>query len=52
MIKQQQNKLRNAIESILDIDEFNVQIDHEKEDASYIAAHRKVVLETFGGLYE
>jgi len=44
-----QSKLREAIASVLDVDEFNAQIDLEKENASFIEAHRKTVLEAIGG---
>ncbi|MCA9358391.1 chromosome partitioning protein ParB, partial [Candidatus Kaiserbacteria bacterium] len=40
-----QNKLREAIESIIDVDEFNVQVELEKSDAAQVAAYRRVVLQ-------
>ena len=41
-----QEKLEGAIESLLDIDEFNAQIKIEEQDAIEIQARRTVVLKT------
>ncbi len=41
-----QQKLRDAIEKYLDMDEFNAQMQLEKKDAVEIAAYRKVLMET------
>lgn len=43
-----QGKLRQAIEGVLDADEFNAQLDIEKQDATHIEAHRRVVLHAMG----
>lgn len=45
-----QSKLREAIESVIDIDEFNAQIDLERKDSAHIEAHRLVVLDAIGGV--
>lgn len=44
-----QEKLRGAIESVLDMDEFNAQIKIEEQDALEIQARRAVVLKTLQG---
>ena len=44
-----QSKLREAIESVIDVDEYNAQIDLEREDAAVIEAHRRVVFTAIGG---
>ncbi len=44
-----QKKLRDAIESVIDMDEFNAQIDLEKEDAATVEAYRRTVFEAIGG---
>lgn len=49
-VKLLQSKLREAIESVIDIDEFNAQIALEAEDAAHIEAHRRVVLDAIGGV--
>jgi len=41
-----QNKLRDAIESCLDMDLFRAEEAKEKEDAAFIEATRKIVLKT------
>ncbi len=43
-----QAKLREAIEQVIDIDEYNGQIELEKKDASHIAAYRKTVIKAIG----
>ncbi len=47
-VKLLQQKLRDAIESVIDIDEFNAQIDLEKEDAANVEAHRRTVFDAIG----
>ena len=44
-----QEKLRGAIESVLDMDEFNAQIKIEEQDAIEIQARRAVVLKMLSG---
>jgi ribosomal protein L22 len=44
-----QKKLRDAIESVIDMAEFNAQIDLEKEDARIVEAYRRTVFEATGG---
>lgn len=44
-VKLLQDSLRRTIESVIDVQEFNAQIDKEREDAAHIEAHRRVVLE-------
>lgn len=44
-----QEKLREAIESVLDMDEFNAQMKIEEQDAIELKARRTVVLETLRG---
>jgi hypothetical protein len=41
-----QQKLREAIEEYLDMDEFNAQLKLEQQDAVEIEAYRKVLMET------
>lgn len=41
-----QQKLRNAIEKYLDMDEFKAQMKLEQHDASEIAAYRQILMET------
>jgi len=41
-----QNKLREAIESCLDMVLFRDEVEKEKEDAAFIAATKKVVVES------
>ena len=41
-----QQKLREAIEQYLDMDEFNAQLKLEQRDAVEIEAYRKVLMET------
>jgi len=38
-----QSKLRDAIEGVLDVDEFKRQVEQEKADAAHIEAYRRVV---------
>ena len=44
-----QEKLRGAIESVLDMEEFNAQIKIEEQDAMEIQARRAIVLKTLRG---
>lgn len=44
-----QSKLREAIESVIDIEEFNAQVDIEKQDSAHIEAHRRVVFDAIQG---
>ena len=44
-VKLLQSKLREAIEGVLDMDEFEAQKALEVEDSAHIAAHRKIVQE-------
>ena len=48
-VKLLQAKLRKAIESVIDIAEFNAQIDLERQDSAHIEAHRRVVFDAIGG---
>jgi hypothetical protein len=47
-VKLLQAKLREAIESVIDVGEFNAQIALEKEDSATIEAHRRVVFDAVG----
>lgn len=40
-----QSKLREAIQSVIDTDEFNAQVELEKQDSAVIEAHRRVAFE-------
>ena len=44
-----QQKLRDAITGVIDVEEFNRQIDQQNQDAAYIEAHRLVVFEAIKG---
>ena len=44
-----QQKLREAIESVIDVQEFNGQIDLEAADAAHIEAYRRVVFDAIKG---
>lgn len=48
-VKLLQSKLREAIESVIDVGEFHAQIALEKEDSANIEAHRRVVFDAIGG---
>ena len=48
-VKLLQAKLREAIESVIDIAEFNAQFAMEAQDAATIEAHRQVVVEAIKG---
>lgn len=43
-----QDKLRDAIESCLDMDLFRAELEKEKKDAAFIAAKKQVVVKTIG----
>jgi hypothetical protein len=43
-----QEKLRDAIESVIDMDEYRAQIDIQNREAVEIQAHRKVVFDAMG----
>jgi hypothetical protein len=45
-----QSKLREAINSVIDVDEFNAQMEQEAKDAAEIDARRKLVIEAVTGL--
>ena len=44
-----QSKLRQAIESVIDVNEFNTQIELEQQDAAQIFAYRQVGIEAIQG---
>ena len=44
-----QEPLREAIESVIDVAEFNAQVEQEAQDSAHIQAHRKVVFEAING---
>lgn len=39
-----QSKLREAINNVIDVAEFNAQVDRERTDAASIQAHRLIVM--------
>ena len=43
-----QKKLRDAIESVIDVAEFNAQIDLEKGDAGIVEAYRRMAFKAIG----
>lgn len=45
-----QAKLRESIESVIDLAAFNAQIELEIQDAGIVEAHRRVVFEAIGGI--
>lgn len=47
-VKLLQSKLREAIRSVIDIVEYNAQIELEESDASNVEAHRRVVFDAIG----
>ena len=49
-VKLLQEKLRNEIEAIIDVSEFNAQIDLEKHDAAHIEARRQLVFDAMRGI--
>ena len=48
-VKLLQSTLREAIHSVIDITEFNNQLDMEKQDSAHIEAHRRVVFDAIKG---
>ncbi|MEI7589722.1 MAG: ParB/RepB/Spo0J family partition protein [Deltaproteobacteria bacterium] len=44
-----QSKLREAIESVIDVPEFNSQVEQEVQDSAHIQAHRQIVFEAING---
>lgn len=48
-VKLLQSKLRDAIESVIDVAEFNAQVEQETQDSAHIQAHRQVVFEAING---
>lgn len=48
-VKLLQSKLREAIESVIDVAEFNAQVEQEAQDSAHIEAHRRVVFEAING---
>ena len=48
-VKLLQSKLREAIESVIDVAEFNAQVEQEAQDSAHIQAHRQVVFEAING---
>ena len=44
-----QSKLRDAIESVIDVAEFNAQVAQEAQDSAHIKAHRQIVFEAING---
>jgi 5S rRNA maturation endonuclease (ribonuclease M5) len=44
-----QSKTKEAILSVIDVDEFNAQIEMEKQDAANVEAHRRVVFDAMNG---
>jgi hypothetical protein len=43
-----QGKLRDAIESCLDMEIFNAELTKEKEDAAFIAATKQMIIKAMG----
>ena len=48
-VKLLQSKLREAIDSVIDVVEFNAQVEQEAQDCAHIEAHRQVVFEAING---
>lgn len=48
-VKLLQAKLREAINSVIEVAEYNAQIDLESQDAAHIEAHRQVVFDAIRG---
>lgn len=48
-VKLLQAKLREAIHSVIDVEEFNAQCQLERDDAANIEAHRQVVMDAVRG---
>lgn len=51
-VKLLQAKLREAIESVIDVAEYNAQIELEVQDAANIEAHRRVVFDAINKKHE
>ena len=49
-VPQLQGKLREAIEQFLDVNEFNHQVELEKQDAAQVLARRQLVIEALAGI--
>lgn len=47
-VKLLQAKLRESIEAVIDVAEFNAQIELEKDDAAHVEAYRRVVFDSIG----
>lgn len=48
-VKLLQDSLRKAIESVIDVQEFNAQIELERQDSANVEAHRRVVFNAIRG---
>lgn len=48
-VKMLQAGLRKAIEAVIDVAEYNAQIDMERQDSAHAEAHRRVVFEAIRG---
>jgi len=48
-VKLLQSKLRKAIESVIDVAEFNAQLELEVQDSANIEAHRRILFDAIGG---
>ena len=48
-VKLLQSKLRQAIESVIDVTEFNAHVEQEVQDSAHIQAHRQIVFEAING---
>jgi hypothetical protein len=47
-----QEKLKDAIESVIDMNEFNSQLQIQDQEAVELYAHRTVVFETMGKVHK
>jgi hypothetical protein len=45
-----QNLLRNAIDSVIDVDAYNAEIEHEKQDEAFLATTRRQAHAVLGDL--
>lgn len=48
-VKLLQAKLRETIQSVIDVAEYNAQVELEKQDSAHIEAHRQVVFDAIKG---
>jgi low affinity Fe/Cu permease len=48
-VKLLQAKLREAIQSVMDVEEYNAQVALEVQDAANVEAHRQVVTDAIQG---